>query len=93
MHDMSKLSAIIAALDWVGCYEAENTQEKAADEYGGRNFDITLESAVQETRDHYHGKAKKVTASVVSTRYPAFPRDMVAAYFLLSRMYDATERA
>lgn len=74
----SRLKATIAALDWVGMYEAEDPT--APDE---SYASITLEAAFGLVR----------IASSVKTAWPGFPEDMVDAYAMLRRMYESQLRA
>jgi hypothetical protein len=92
MSRMRKVDATTAALDWVGMYEADDSQYQPEDEHDWRTPDITLMDAVSETREHYAGTKTAVTASVVARRYPGFPEDMVAAYFMLDRMYESMQK-
>lgn len=75
-----KLAALIAAWDWIGTYEADDTPARRQGDYAAT---ITLENAFEHVG----------TASKVKRTYPGFPDDIVDAYALVRRMARAMQRA
>lgn len=78
----TKTAALIAAWDWVGQYEADDTPAMNADPDGGYQS-TTLENAFEHVKH----------AGRVKAAYPMFPADMVDAYAMLRRMAQARIRA
>jgi hypothetical protein len=73
----TRADALLAALDWVGAYEAMDPRRP------GEFASLTLAEAFETA-----GRAGEV-----KRRFGEFPEDLVDAYAMLRRMYLATVRA